>query len=126
MCLMMRKLRAALRSFLRRLRARNSFSKRRELGDFARFPVAFASASSRRRFSCTALKLASAFGVCFLGWCTGQVGSVQTFRSSPLSIPSETMASVVYLHVLSSGHFAFSGDRKSTRLNSSHLGISYA
>jgi hypothetical protein len=35
-----------------------------------RIPVAFASASSRRRFSCSALKLASAFDVCFFGWCT--------------------------------------------------------
>ena len=34
---------------------------------------------------------------------------MQTFRNSPLSMPSETMASVVYLHVLNSGHFAFSG-----------------
>ena len=32
-----------------------------------RIPVAFASASSRRRFSCSALKLASAFGRLFLG-----------------------------------------------------------
>jgi hypothetical protein len=32
-----------------------------------RIPVAFASASSRRRLSCSALKLASAFGVCFFG-----------------------------------------------------------
>ena len=47
--------------------------------------------------------------VCFLGWCTGHVGSVQTFLSSPLSTPSATMASVVYLHVLNSGRFAFSG-----------------
>jgi hypothetical protein len=74
-----------------------------------RIPVAFANASSRRRFSCSALKLASAFGACFFGRCTGQAGSVQTFRSSPLSMPSETMASVVYLHVLNSRNFAFCG-----------------
>jgi hypothetical protein len=53
--------------------------------------------------------LESAIDVCFFGWWTGQVGSVQTLRSSPLSMPSATMASVVYLHVLNSGHFAFSG-----------------
>ena len=34
---------------------------------------------------------------------------MQTYLSSPLSIPSDTIASVVYLHVLNSGHFAFSG-----------------
>jgi hypothetical protein len=86
-----------------------------------KFPVAFASASSRWRFSCSALRLASAFGVCFLGWCTGQVGSVQTFRSSPLSIPSDTMASVVYLQVLNSGHFAFSGVSGLSSLISTYL-----
>jgi site-specific recombinase XerD len=59
--------------------------------------------------SCSALKLTSAFDVCFLKWCTGQVGSVQTFLSSPLSMPSATMASVVYLHIVNSGRFAFSG-----------------
>src|SRR5258708_4185822 len=39
----------------------------------------------------------------------GQSGWVQTLRISPLSMPSETMASVMYLQVLNSGHFAFSG-----------------
>ena len=37
-----------------------------------------------------------------------QSGWVHTFLSWPLSMPSETMASVMNLHVLNSGHFAFS------------------
>ena len=38
----------------------------------------------------------------------GQSGLAQTLRSSPFSLPWVTMASVVNLHVLYSGHFAFS------------------
>src|ERR1700721_908649 len=51
----------------------------------------------------------------------GQSGWVQTFRTSPLSRPSATMASVVYLHVLNSGHFAFSGVSGFSGLISTYL-----
>ena len=47
-------------------------------------------------------------GSCFFGRWMVQSASVRTFRSSPLSKPSGTMASVVNLHVLNSGHCALS------------------
>ena len=66
-------------------------------------------ASSRRRFSCSALKLASAFGRLLLGMMdrAGRLGA--NLAKFALVDAVETMASVVYLHVLNSGQFAFSG-----------------
>jgi hypothetical protein len=85
-----------------------------------RIPVAFASASSRRRFSCSALKLASAFDVCFFGWCTvPQLAFVDAVRHDGLG-------SVLARFEL--GHFAFSGVSGFSSLISTYLlrGIAFS
>jgi hypothetical protein len=85
-----RRLPAPFARFLTRNSLRDSLRASRELSeceDVARLPMAFASASSRRRFSSSALELALALVVCSFGWCTGQVRSVQTILSSSLSMP---------------------------------------
>ena len=93
-----------------------------------RIPVAFASASFATALLLLRFEAGTAFDVCFVGWCDEQVGSVQTFRISPLSMPSVTIASVVYLHALNSGHFAFSGVSGFSSLISTYLlrGIAFS
>ena len=69
-------------------------------------------ASSRRRFSCSALNSVSVAGFCLRVWWMAHSGLAQMVRNSPFSVPSVTMASVVYLHVLYSGqsrYFSFVG-----------------